>query len=506
MILKMYGWLLICSISVILISCKKDDADDPVIPVVKPNIEFYAVNSNNQLLKYNANAVETPISNIAITGLQTGETFLGIDFRPATGELYGFGTTNRLYIINLSTGAARMVGTAPVPTGVTGTAAGFNFNPTVDRIRLVYSSGENFRLNPETAAIAATDGAVNGAANASVTALAYSGNKAGSAATVLYDIDMVSQKLYRQSPPNNGTLVEIGSLGVTGITGKAGFDISPDGSVALAALSTATQNGLYSVDTTSGKAVALGNFSGPVVTAIAIPTNPVAYAVGANNALLIFDPSAPATIVSKTITGIMPMENIVGIDFRPLNGQLYALGNSSRLYAVNASSGVATAIGSVPLATVLTGTSFGFNFNPTVDRIRVVGNDGQNLRLHPDLGTIAAVDAALNPGTPSVSGVAYTNNFSGATSTTLFDIDFTTDKLYTQNPPNNGTLVETGALGINVESTIGFDIASRSGTAYAILTSGSSTGLYTINLSSGAATKLADFPMPVRGMTVGLGF
>ena len=154
----------------------------------------------------------------------------------------------------------------------------------------------------------------------------------------------------------------------------------------------------------------------------------------------------------------------------------------------------------------MSGTSFGFDFNPTVDRIRVVSNTGQNLRLHPDLGTVAFTDANLNPGVPAVSAAAYTNNFAGATTTTLFVIDHTTDKLYTQIPPNNGTLVEVGSLNINIDAANGFDIGSTSGTAYAIFTVAGIQSLYTINLTSGAATKVGDFSKAVRGLTIGLGF
>jgi hypothetical protein len=68
-----------------------------------------------------------------------------------------------------------------------------------------------------------------------------------------------------------------------------------------------------------------------------------------------------------------------------------------------------------------------------VDRIRLVSNTGQNLRLHPDLGTVVSVDGNLNPGTPFVTGAAYTNNFA-ATTTALFVIDSQMDALFRQDP------------------------------------------------------------------------
>jgi hypothetical protein len=242
-------------------------------------------------------------------------------------------------------------------------------------------------------------------------------------------------------------------------------------------------------------------------TGIAIPTAPVAYAVSASdNQLLIFNPAASGTMVTKSITGTQAGEKILGIDFRPLNGQLYALGSSSRLYTINASSGAATAIGTAAFTTPLMGTHFGFDFNPLVDRIRIVSDAGQNLRLHPDLGTVAAVDGMLNPGTPMVTAAAYANNFAGTTATTLFDIDVASDKLLIQAPPNDGTLTAVGDLGINIEAANGFDIGGTSGKAYAILTSGGTTKLYSINTGTGAASGLSNFSTPVNGFAIGLGF
>ena len=238
---------------------------------------------------------------------------------------------------------------------------------------------------------------------------------------------------------------------------------------------------------------------------MAIPTEPVAYAIDNSNNLQIFNPNNPMP-VSKTVTGLQSGESILGIDFRPANGQLYALGSSSRIYTINLGTGAATAVGASPFSTLLSGTDFGFDFNPTVDRIRVVSNTGQNLRLNPNDGTIAAADLTLNPGSPMISAAAYTNNFAGATSTTLFVIDHNTDKLYQQNPPNNGTLVETGSLGINITNANGFDIGSMSQKAYLIASVGLSTRIYSINTMTGAATSVSDYPNTVKAFTLGLGF
>jgi hypothetical protein len=45
-----------------------------------------------------------------------------------------------------------------------------------------------------------------------------------------------------------------------------------------------------------------------------------------------------------------------------------------------------------------------------------------------------ATDGNLNPGTPFVTGAAYTNNFAGATTTALFVIDLRWMLLFRQDP------------------------------------------------------------------------
>jgi Domain of unknown function (DUF4394) len=175
------------------------------------------------------------------------------------------------------------------------------------------------------------------------------------------------------------------------------------------------------------------------------------------------------------------------------------------LYALNTSSGAATTVGGV-FTTLLSGTDFGFDFNPTADRIRVVSNTGQNLRLNPNDGAIAAVDLPIGGATSGITAAAYINNFAGATTTSLFTIDHTTDKLYLQNPPNNGTQTEIGPLGIDITNANGFDIGSTSGKAYLVATVAGAAKIYTVNTATGAATAGVTFPSLSKGFSVGLGF
>ncbi len=468
------------------------------------DLVFVALTEANTLMTLNANNPAAPLKKVDIVGLPSGERLLGVDYRPATGELYGISTASRLYIVNANTGATRVVGAAAFTPALNGTVVGFDFNPTVDRIRVVTNTGQNLRLNPETGTVAATDAALN-PGTPSVSEVAYTNNRAGVTTTTLYDIDVASDKLFIQNPPNNGTLVEVGALGVDA-QGAVGFDIT-DNDLALSALTVGGKSELYVINLATGRALKLGNFPfDSNIIGIAVSTQAVAYAVDAANNLQIFNPYDPQPI-AKPITGLQAGENILGIDMRPVNGQLYGLGSTSRLYTINMSSGAATVVGTAPFATALSGTEFGFDFNPTVDRIRVVSNTGQNLRLHPETGAIAAVDGALNPATPSVSAAAYTNNFAGTTTTTLYVIDANNKKLFIQNPPNNGTLQTVADLRSPFAATNGFDIGSTSGRAFVVLNEEASTRLYQINLQNGelSAAKNVNIVMP-RGFALGLGF
>ncbi len=203
-----------------------------------------------------------------------------------------------------------------------------------------------------------------------------------------------------------------------------------------------------------------------------------------------YSTSNPEMIISSAmITGLQAGEMILGIDFRPKTGQLYALGSNSRVYIVNPTTGVATFAFSFTTAAgmqvLLSGTSFGFDFNPQVDRLRIISNTGQNLRVVPDNATVGVagttfVDGSINPQPASVNGVAYDNNIAGTPSTELYALDVTTDIMYEVNPPNAGTLVEPLTVSLKLEGDGGFDIAPRN----ANVTTDIGLALYEVNKKS----------------------
>ncbi|MEP7271227.1 MAG: DUF4394 domain-containing protein [Acidobacteriota bacterium] len=511
------------------------------IAVVTRVEQIFALTASNNLLGFNSGDPTTITSIRSITGLSGGDSLVGLDFRPATGELFALSRSGVLYIINTSTGAATRVSAAGV--GLSGNSFGVDFNPVVDRVRVVSDARQNVRINPLNGTLAGTDaqlvfatGDTNASATPNVVGAAYTANSAGTLSTTLYGIDsnldvLVIQGSIGGTPvsPNTGQLTTVGGLGVN-TSDRVGFDIAPQTGAAFASLTApgAAASQLYTVNTTTGSTTLIGSIGGgEVILDIAIPVRvEKVFAVNANNNLITFNSLTPGTPMSQVlITGLQPGETIAGIDFRPASGQLFALGSSSRLYRLNTTTGVATAVSNAVLNPLLNGTSFGFDFNPVVDRVRVVSDSRQNLRLHPDLGTVAGVDTNLtyaagdvNAGAlASVTGAAYSDNFAGTPSTSLFVIDSNLDIVARQGSaggsptsPNNGQLFTIGALGTNVDGEAGFDISDATGSAYASLNASgaSSTQFYTVNLATGAATLVGSIGggARIRGIAIATGF
>lgn len=230
---------------------------------------------------------------------------------------------------------------------------------------------------------------------------------------------------------------------------------------------------------------------------------------GINQQIVTFDSVDRMVTNSAGITGLTPglgTVSLLTIDVRPATGELYGLDNNSFLYTINPITGSTTQVGAqlspTPTGTPSTRT---IDFNPTVDRIRVLGDSpsNNNLRVNPDTGaTIVDATLAFEAGDvnfgvrPFVVGGAYTNSIADATTTTLYDIEAGRDILVIQPNPNDGTLRTVGSLGLNLSNTgqASFDISGLTGDAFLVASGIGSNAvgntLYSVNLNTGATTAL----------------
>ena len=233
------------------------------------------------------------------------------------------------------------------------------------------------------------------------------------------------------------------------------------------------------------------------------------YATTHQNLLLQFNERSPERIRDvQVLTGLPAGVTLRGIDFRPATGDLYGVGSDNVVYRVNPQTAIAVAEGPA-FSPGLRGGSFGVDFNPTVDKIRVVSDAQQNLRLNVDEGTLLSADKDLNPGMPQAVGSAYTNSSFSATrptATQLFAVDAATDQLFLQNPPNDGTLTMPKRLGVDVGTKTGFDIAGAENTGYLATSNARSRGsaLYKVDVTTGKTRALGRIGGGKRLVVTGL--
>ena len=583
--------------SLLLAAC--NNTKDPV-PAVPGNVLL----DSNRLAYMNFASPVLSLNTLGtVTGLTTGDTLVSIDRRPQNGYLYGLGYNSvagsvTLYVIHPETLVATSLGLAggftdgvnPVAIGNASARFEMDFNPAVDRVRVINSLGQNFRMNPNTGTVVDgdmglapgsvggtnMDGALNfGAIAAQGTA--YTNNVANNSnTTTQYTVDENSDMLFIQSPPNAGKLDSAHAL-TPKVSTILGFDIAPGVNTSAPNTAVTTGSGYLLLSQLAGTSASLASVNlvdgvisnitaivgGAAARGLAVqaPASMAAVALSADGSqLLRFAAATPGTTTTVAITNVTAGESLVGIDFRPATGQLYALGvnaaaDNGTIYRLDPQSGVATVIGTAgSIAFVQTdgvtpvdlpdpnSAGYGFDFNPAVDRIRVTTSTGLNFRLNQLTGTAVDGDGVASPaGTPAnpangtnpdgginiagtasgVSEAAYTNSVAGTAVTTLYTLSDAGSQLSIQSPPNAGTqtlplTVRLGGSTLAFTSVNGFDIPSdvrasasnaavTSGSGFAALTVGVTTGLYRIDLATGAATNLGTIGSgaALRGLAVG---
>ena len=243
---------------------------------------------------------------------------------------------------------------------------------------------------------------------------------------------------------------------------------------------------IYSVDLETGAATMVGSVDEANVDGMAVGLDGLVYLLTDDDTLLTVnvdlasdatpaDGESLAIDSSVEITGLGDGEDLVGIDIRPANDQLFAISDDSVVYSIDVTTGEATAPGEAT-DPAIEDDSLGFDFNPTVDRIRVDVSTTQNLRLNPDTGAVGMNPDTMKPtidgntayaegddnadATPAIVGAGYTNSVADAEETQLFVIDAEQDVLALQDPPNDGTLNTIGSLDVDASGSTAFDITA----------------------------------------------
>ena len=197
---------------------------------------------------------------------------------------------------------------------------------------------------------------------------------------------------------------------------------------------------------------------------------------------------------------------------------IYGITSDNKLYTIDASTGVSAFVANLSQSIIDTANkSYGIDFNPVADRtasasLRLVSSTGDNYGINVTTGAVTVATSIA----AGFTGVAYLNSDASTptvtpASTELFYINTTTDTLASAPSSfNSPTITTKGPLGLDIQSTSGFEITSASNafgafTVYAGNSTNSSlkSHLYSVNLGTGAAVQIGDFTgsVLVTGLT-----
>ena len=229
-----------------------------------------------------------------------------------------------------------------------------------------------------------------------------------------------------------------------------------------------------------------------------------------SNQVARIDSANIAAATTVAITGLAAGDRFVGIDLRPGDNKIYGVTLSNKIYTVNELTGATTFVAALASPIVNPTLGYGIDFNPVADfsgaaSLRFVSSNGDNFALNASTGAVTVATSIA----AGYSGVAYLNSVPNPTappaSTSLYYINSSNDTLSVATTGfNNPTINLVGSLGVDALKANGFEILGN-GTAYAALNvdAGTSltTGIYSINLGTGAATLLGSFNGTLSGLT-----
>jgi hypothetical protein len=226
---------------------------------------IFALNSAGRLLSFDSGNPGLIASSVAISNLVSpGEKLTQLDLQPGSNFLYGRSNFGRLYLLNVTNGAALAIGT-PVPT--TGSLSAMDFNPLNNQLQVVSNAGENITINPNTGAISSVGtnlhyvpSDVAHAFAPRLSGISFTNSVALASSTTLFGIDYRLHTLVKfVGSPSAGQLVTVGSLGVNFVA-SLGFDITPAANTTFAALRAphSPDSQLFSINLVTGAATRIG--------------------------------------------------------------------------------------------------------------------------------------------------------------------------------------------------------------------------------------------------------
>lgn len=242
--------------------------------------------------------------------------------------------------------------------------------------------------------------------------------------------------------------------------------------------------------------------------------------------LVKFDSASPQKLTATIkVRGLTDNAELLAIDFRSQTGELFGLGNDSRIYKIDEKTGTASAVGTGKMNPPLDldAKGFGFDCNPRNDEVRISSESRQNLVFDLKSGAVVsgtpysyadpATSAIRDSSEIDLVGLAFSAG-TDAGSAVLYGIDSNFNELVTvtgtggdffQLTPVPGPATKDGnTLGIEPDDRVGFDISPTSGAAFVVAENGpANQALYSLDLGSGRLKTVGDTKEELRDLAAG---
>jgi hypothetical protein len=441
--------------------------------------------------------LEKTETKLKVSDLLKHEGLMQIDFQAGTGNLYGLSSTERIYQVNPTTGKATNVMSDGLPLNPlpTGTTFSLEVEPTnTNLVRIISDTGFHATypidanglvgLGTQQTAPSYGVGDVSVGLTPKISGLGTVNDLSSN--VTLFGLDQTQGSLVRFGSfggnpvsPNTGLLTTAGTLGAP-FTGRVSLDsiTSPstgaDSFFIYNQLTKRDRPTLYSTTPTGGL-TSLGQFGKKgrdYLDIAALPFGTPLVTTNNKNFQISdsFLPNVPF-FTSPRITGLGHGEKIQFLTRRPLTNEIFGMTNTRETYTANLDTGVLTRLGQLDPTLFNRKSVFSGDFDPATDSLRMFTNFGDNFHMTVN-GEVLSIDAPLNSSTipgfqqdfPTVFTPAFSQNFPGASNSTLYAIDTRLNSLTMIGTAGNPDSVSTGTvinvlpIDFKIKATLGFEI------------------------------------------------
>ncbi len=260
-----------------------------LVSACSKNYSAYALTSTGSIIEFQTNTPATISNSVTVSGLNTGETIVQINYQPSTGTLYCITNDGYLCTVDPTSGEASLVASTPFTetlgnggNTVTLSQPQIGFDPVGGDLRVI-ATGYNLLVNPDggldavETPVAYSSGDTNNGKTPNLVGIAYSNPVAGATDTTLYALDAETSSLVQigdanvsnPDSPNGGVLSTVGSLGLAFST-TTGFTIDQASDTGYASLQDGSGATLYTVDLSSGALTSQGSIGDGTETIISL--------------------------------------------------------------------------------------------------------------------------------------------------------------------------------------------------------------------------------------------